>query len=107
MSLKCHIGEGGKPPKLSGSRSTSSTLRRTQHLQEMHVSMLQASSPVAGFIWHKKLPCSERCDDLLTLSLPMTVQLYTETYAFKEEQGLSYFSITMRAQTGYHSNKRE
>lgn len=59
-----------------------------------------------ALVWYKVLPCSKRCD-LVTPPFPLPVQLYIETYVFKEEQELRYFSVTMRAKTCYHGNKRE
>lgn len=58
--------------------------------------------PAAGCVfscshsWHEQLPCSGRCD-LLTPPFPLPALLYTETYAFEEEQELRYFSVTVRA----------
>lgn len=71
-----------------------------------NLSLLQAISSAEAWVWQRELPCLERCD-LLTPPFPLPVQRYTETYARKEEQELRYFSVTMRAKTRYHGNKRE
>lgn len=44
-----------------------------------------------ALVQYKVLPCSKRCD-LVTPPFPLPVQLYIETYVFKEEQELRYFS---------------
>lgn len=96
-------GEGREPIWHHQSRSLNESV---QGWGGINLSLLQAISSVAALVWHRELPCSERCD-LFTPPFPLPVQLYTETYAFKEEQELRYFSVTMRAKNRYHGNKRE